>query len=157
MASRVFSRPNYGWVEWIKGNRSHLRGQLRATVTDPNPAKHPLVYETKVIWGIQLKQHPKMALGWDVCLLHEQLTAHPQVRHQGISCIEWEPEIFASPSGRGDLDAGQPISEITDTREVSTYGTRMEHINSGDRVADNMVIQATTNYFDFGKLRHRQL
>ncbi|MEZ5160865.1 MAG: hypothetical protein R2709_09125 [Marmoricola sp.] len=35
------------------------------------PAKHPLVYETKVIWGIQLKQHPKMALGWDVCLLHE--------------------------------------------------------------------------------------
>src|SRR5699024_9674956 len=92
-----------------------------------------------------------------------QLTAHPQMDEQAELRLlpEAEPHELPSPFGTDDPVAGDRGDEPVDGGRVDASGrgraqdSGIEHLGAGDRRARRPFVDAATDAFDLGQLRHR--
>jgi hypothetical protein len=156
------------WVEGVRrdvGNRARQPGS-GVYGLDGKSAEGALIDEPQLWSGVsEVDQNPQMGLPRCVSRLHEQLTAHAEVRderlvrgllRQARTSVgsERDPQILAAPRGLEQPPTRQPRGEVRCAWNVPAYRAGMEHVHGGDDSAGDETGQPAADDLDFGKFGH---
>ncbi|GDY62497.1 hypothetical protein SAV14893_018900 [Streptomyces avermitilis] len=101
--------------------------------------------------------HPdaQMPLVGTVVRLHQQLTAHSEMRQDGrVGRLQREPEVLSAAARHPDPPALQAVREVLAARGVASYGTWVQHLDIGDGAVGDPPLQASPYNLDLGQFGH---
>jgi len=86
---------------------------------------------------------------------HQQLTAHAQVRKQGLVAVaQREPQVLAAALRNPEGPAAKARLEVDGAQPVSSYSAWMGDGHVRDAASGNPLLESPPHNFDLGQLGH---
>jgi len=127
------------------------RWQLGLSWQESHPAKRPLIEKVDVRTAIgKTEANTKMPVTRSLSRSHSELTAHAQVRQQGVAIVKYPPQVLSAPPDVDDPMTSHRRLEISPPCEMTTNGPVMKDGDFADLPTDCVLQQATPYYLHLG-------